>query len=139
MEGWHAGRAVGSCIGAAAGAGSPQLAPGQNNSRASAGTLGPRGGLEATTTGYSTWQERTGGLGKGRYWSMRGPQMTLYVPGPVLHEGRNELVLLELEAPPSRPTVDLSDEPDFWGPDGPAVAAGGQQASEEPGRRRRVP
>lgn len=35
--------------------------------------------------------------------------------------------------------VDLSDEPDFWGPDGPAVAAGGQQASEEPGRRRRVP
>lgn len=32
------------------------------------------------------------------------PQMTLYVPGPVLHEGRNELVLLELEAPPSRPT-----------------------------------
>ncbi|TDD26748.1 beta-galactosidase [Kribbella turkmenica] len=32
----------------------------------------------------------------GRY-SRRGPQETLYVPGPVLRPGRNELVVLELE------------------------------------------
>ncbi|MFH8371324.1 beta-galactosidase [Streptomyces sp. NPDC018031] len=32
----------------------------------------------------------------GRYWSV-GPQRTLYVPGPVLREGTNELLLLELE------------------------------------------
>ena len=32
----------------------------------------------------------------GRYWR-RGPQETLYVPGPVLRPGRNELVVLELE------------------------------------------
>jgi len=32
----------------------------------------------------------------GRYWS-RGPQRTLFVPGPVLQPGRNELVVLELD------------------------------------------
>ncbi|HEX2819481.1 MAG TPA: beta-galactosidase family protein [Streptosporangiaceae bacterium] len=33
----------------------------------------------------------------GRYWS-RGPQRTLYVPGPVLRAGANELIILELHA-----------------------------------------
>ena len=33
----------------------------------------------------------------GRYWS-RGPQRTLYVPAPVLHETANELIILELQA-----------------------------------------
>ncbi len=33
----------------------------------------------------------------GRYWS-RGPQDSLYVPGPVLREGGNEVWVLELEA-----------------------------------------
>ena len=32
----------------------------------------------------------------GRYWR-RGPQETLYVPGPVLRSGRNKLVVLELD------------------------------------------
>ncbi|MDQ4051819.1 MAG: beta-galactosidase, partial [Actinomycetota bacterium] len=32
----------------------------------------------------------------GRYWR-RGPQHTLFVPGPVLRPGRNELVVLELD------------------------------------------
>lgn len=31
-----------------------------------------------------------------------GPQLTLYVPGPVLREGSNELVLLEVGATPSQ-------------------------------------
>ena len=35
------------------------------------------------------------GFHLGRYWN-RGPQQTLYVPGPVLRPGANELVLLEL-------------------------------------------
>lgn len=35
----------------------------------------------------------------GRYWS-RGPQRTLYVPGPVLRAGRNEVLVLELDASP---------------------------------------
>ncbi|MER5939710.1 beta-galactosidase family protein [Streptomyces sp. NPDC001928] len=36
------------------------------------------------------------GFGLGRYWSA-GPQRTLFVPGPVLREGANEVWLLELE------------------------------------------
>jgi beta-galactosidase len=49
----------------------------------------------------------TAGLGKGvawlngfclgRYWS-RGPQRTLYVPGPVTRKEANELIILELGA-----------------------------------------
>jgi beta-galactosidase len=47
----------------------------------------------------------------GRYWS-RGPQATLAIPGPVLREGRNELVVLELHASASR-TACLLLEPDL--------------------------
>ncbi|KAA6222484.1 beta-galactosidase [Streptomyces albofaciens JCM 4342] len=36
----------------------------------------------------------------GRYWAV-GPQHTLYVPGPVLRAGANELLLLELEGAPT--------------------------------------
>jgi beta-galactosidase len=34
----------------------------------------------------------------GRYWEARGPQRTLYLPWPLLREGRNEIVVLELDA-----------------------------------------
>ncbi|MFI9025937.1 beta-galactosidase family protein [Streptomyces sp. NPDC053560] len=37
-----------------------------------------------------------GGFPLGRYWSA-GPQRSLYVPGPCLREGANELLILELE------------------------------------------
>jgi len=37
------------------------------------------------------------GFALGRYWS-RGPQQTLYVPGPVTRVGENEILLLELES-----------------------------------------
>lgn len=40
------------------------------------------------------------GFGLGRYWSA-GPQRSLYVPGPVLREGGNEVWLLELEEAPA--------------------------------------
>ena len=39
------------------------------------------------------------GFGLGRYWG-RGPQRTLYVPGPVLRERDNEIIVLELHAAP---------------------------------------
>ncbi|MEV0227540.1 beta-galactosidase family protein [Streptomyces sp. NPDC050704] len=38
------------------------------------------------------------GFNLGRYWST-GPQQSLYVPGPVLREGTNEVWLLELQEP----------------------------------------
>ncbi|MEU9791199.1 beta-galactosidase [Streptomyces sparsogenes] len=34
----------------------------------------------------------------GRYWVSRGPQRTLYLPWPLLRAGRNEVVVLELDA-----------------------------------------
>jgi len=34
----------------------------------------------------------------GRYWNI-GPQQTMYVPGPWLHEGDNEIVILDLLGP----------------------------------------
>ncbi|KAL4450728.1 hypothetical protein ABPG77_001084 [Micractinium sp. CCAP 211/92] len=82
-----------------------------------------------STKGWGKGIAWVNGFNVGWYWPSRGPQMTLYVPGPVLREGSNELVLLELEAPPNKAAVELSDEPDFWGPGGPAAAAGRQQAS----------
>ncbi|MFI9718820.1 beta-galactosidase family protein [Streptomyces sp. NPDC052396] len=38
----------------------------------------------------------------GRYWD-RGPQRSLYVPGPVLREGENTLLVLELDRPGELP------------------------------------
>jgi beta-galactosidase len=35
------------------------------------------------------------GFNLGRYWD-KGPQKTLYLPGPLLHEGDNEVVIFEL-------------------------------------------
>jgi len=36
-----------------------------------------------------------------------GPQMTLYVPGPILRPGKNQVVFLEVEAQPTTPTGEL--------------------------------
>ncbi len=47
--------------------------------------------------GWTKGQAWVNGFHLGRYWN-RGPQHTLYVPGPVLRPGANELVLLELHA-----------------------------------------
>ncbi|MGW7257878.1 glycoside hydrolase family 35 protein [Streptomyces sp. NPDC054834] len=51
------------------------------------------------------------GFGLGRYWSA-GPQRSLYVPGPVLREGENEVWVLELEGTePGACAVRLSAPP----------------------------
>ena len=52
------------------------------------------------------------GFNLGRYWS-RGPQRSLYVPGPLLRRGDNEIVVLELHAAPYLRTVDLRNLPDL--------------------------
>ena len=39
---------------------------------------------------------------QGWYWPAVGPQMTMYIPGPFLHEGENELILFELEGVPAK-------------------------------------
>ncbi|MDT0421166.1 glycoside hydrolase family 35 protein [Streptomyces evansiae] len=62
-------------------------------------------------TGWTKGNAWINGFHLGRYWS-RGPQRSLYVPGPVLRPGSNEIVLLELHAS-SCTSVDLRDAPDL--------------------------
>ncbi|MFC7722594.1 glycoside hydrolase family 35 protein [Nonomuraea recticatena] len=52
------------------------------------------------------------GFALGRYWS-RGPQRSLYVPAPVLREGANEIIVLELHASHHARTVDFKQTPDL--------------------------
>ncbi|NWX31368.1 BGAL galactosidase, partial [Notiomystis cincta] len=52
------------------------------------------------------------GFNLGRYWSRRGPQQTLFVPGSVLHVGRpNNITVLELEEAPPTPLLLFLDRP----------------------------
>ncbi|WP_410597305.1 glycoside hydrolase family 35 protein [Amycolatopsis sp. lyj-23] len=51
------------------------------------------------------------GFNLGRYWD-RGPQRTLYLPGPLLRPGTNDLHVLELHHV-SVPEVRLTDTPDL--------------------------
>ena len=53
------------------------------------------------------------GFNLGRYWHV-GPQRTLYVPAPLLLDGENELIILELHGT-ERPTVEFRDCPDLEG------------------------
>ncbi|AZB42205.1 beta-galactosidase [Bacillus sp. FJAT-42376] len=48
----------------------------------------------------------------GRYWQTEGPQARLYVPAPLLHEGENEILVLELEGTASA-AVECLSEPDI--------------------------
>ncbi|NXB18645.1 BGAL galactosidase, partial [Rhagologus leucostigma] len=52
------------------------------------------------------------GFNLGRYWTRRGPQQTLFVPGSVLHVGRpNNITVLELEGAPPTPLLLFLDRP----------------------------
>jgi beta-galactosidase len=74
------------------------------NGRA-AGPVGLRGQFELDTpadlfletTGWGKGYAWVNGFFLGRYWR-RGPQRTLYVPGPVTRAGANSVVVVELEA-----------------------------------------
>ncbi len=43
------------------------------------------------------------GFNLGWYWPDKGPQMTLFIPGPLLRPGDNELLLLEMHRIPDVP------------------------------------
>lgn len=49
------------------------------------------------TTGWGKGIAWVNGFNLGWYWPSRGPQMTLYVPGPILKPGDNEVIFLEVE------------------------------------------
>ena len=54
-------------------------------------------GLFLETDGWGKGVAWVNGFNLGRYWS-RGPQSTLFVPGPVLRRGSNEVILFELNS-----------------------------------------
>ncbi|SDJ97222.1 glycoside hydrolase family 35 protein [Sediminibacillus albus] len=49
------------------------------------------------STGFTKGNIFINGFNLGRYWNTAGPQQRLYLPGPLLKEKDNELVILELE------------------------------------------
>lgn len=65
--------------------------------------------------GWTKGNAYVNGFNLGRYWS-RGPQRTLYVPGPLIRRGSNDLAILELQGSTTR-DVRLVSGPDP-GPDG---------------------
>lgn len=59
--------------------------------------------------GFTKGNVYINGFNLGRYWNPAGPQRTLYLPAPLLREGENELVVLELEGIDGPAQVHLTD------------------------------
>lgn len=62
--------------------------------------------------GFSKGNVFINGFNLGRYWQTAGPQKTLYLPGPLLKEGENEIIVLELEASNNN-YIQLVDQPNL--------------------------
>ncbi|XP_008326979.1 beta-galactosidase-1-like protein [Cynoglossus semilaevis] len=79
------------------------------------GTLPPNGLTLDTFIRFNGWtkgQVWINGVNLGRYWPVRGPQQTLYVPGPILSATTaNNITVLELEGAPADLEVIFSDRP----------------------------
>ncbi|XP_034549722.1 beta-galactosidase-1-like protein [Notolabrus celidotus] len=79
------------------------------------GTLKPNGLSWDTFLKLHEWtkgQVWINGMNLGRYWPARGPQQTLYVPGPLLSTTLpNNITVLELEGAPAHLRVLFMDRP----------------------------
>ncbi|XP_035030763.1 beta-galactosidase-1-like protein [Hippoglossus stenolepis] len=79
------------------------------------GTLQPNGMAWDTfikLNGWTKGQIWINGVNLGRYWPARGPQQTLYVPGPLLSTTLpNNITVLELEGAPAHLRVYFMDRP----------------------------
>ncbi|XP_068185091.1 beta-galactosidase-1-like protein [Antennarius striatus] len=79
------------------------------------GTLQPNGIAWDTFLKLKDWvkgQVWINGMNLGRYWPARGPQQTLYVPGPLLSTTMpNIITVLELEGAPAHQQVLFMDRP----------------------------
>jgi beta-galactosidase len=100
--------------------------PVAQGSKASMSTDSPsfyRGYFTLTTTGDTFLDVRKLGKGAlwinghpiGRFWNI-GPQQTLFVPGPWLHKGSNEIVVFDLAPSASAPTLSGLATPILDGP-----------------------
>ncbi|ETP70319.1 hypothetical protein G159_01975 [Planococcus glaciei CHR43] len=76
------------------------------------GTFDAAKGLDAyvDTQGFTKGNVFINGFNLGRYWNTAGPQQRLYVPGPLLKEENNEVVVLELENT-TTDQIQLLDQP----------------------------
>ncbi|XP_061827494.1 beta-galactosidase-1-like protein isoform X1 [Nerophis lumbriciformis] len=85
------------------------------------GTLQPNGVAWDTFLRLTDWtkgQVWINGVNLGRYWPARGPQHTLYVPGPMLSTTvPNNITVLELEGAPAHLRVLFMDRPLLKVPD----------------------
>ncbi|XP_055071324.1 beta-galactosidase-1-like protein [Misgurnus anguillicaudatus] len=62
--------------------------------------------------GWTKGQVWVNGVNLGRYWPQKGPQQTLYVPGPFLSATQpNNITVLELERAPSHGRILFMDRP----------------------------
>lgn len=79
------------------------------------GTLQPNGLAWDTFLKLNKWtkgQVWINGVNLGRYWPARGPQQTLYIPGPLLSTTLpNNITVLELEGAPADLRVLFMDRP----------------------------
>jgi hypothetical protein len=94
--------------------------------------------------GGSTWTKGVlfvNGHNAGWYWPARGPQNTLFLPGPWLAYGENEVILVEVggggqggeDGAAKAPTLALVDAPDYRGPDGRGGVVVGRGRSRQRG------
>lgn len=60
-------------------------------------------------TGWGKGVAFLNGFNLGRYWPLVGPQITLYVPGQLLKEGKNDLILLEYQKVPDASSIVFDD------------------------------
>ncbi|MDD9266867.1 beta-galactosidase [Paenibacillus sp. GCM10023248] len=74
-------------------------------------TVEERGDTFLRLDGWTKGVVWINGFNLGRYWA-EGPQRTLYVPAPLLRDGVNEIIVLELHGT-EKPVVELSDTPDL--------------------------
>eukprot|EP00064_Thunnus_orientalis_P009339 superscaffoldBa00001178_g9363 len=85
------------------------------------GTLQPNNLAWDTFLKLNEWtkgQVWINGVNLGRYWPARGPQQTLYVPGPLLSTTLpNNITVLELEGAPANLRVLFMDRPQLSVPD----------------------
>ena len=62
--------------------------------------------------GFEKGFVKVNGFNIGRYYNSAGPQKTLYIPAPLLHEGENEVLVFETDRCES-PTVTFVDMPEL--------------------------
>lgn len=66
-------------------------------------------------TGWGKGVTYINGFNLGRYWPIAGPQITLYVPGELLKEGKNDLILIEYQRISSTKSIIFDDHPTLDG------------------------